>query len=206
VPAHHGSPASPSPPLEHTRETVGSHFKFTDSERIYAIKYAQILLARDHEISSSAIGAALHNKMPHHTRNSWRTHLSIPSVRDEIDRLRKRAGIVFRKAQEQKQSQAAQSVPEQQDKFESELEDPVTPITPSPTLVGESDTDKKMAEEDDLNFIAAFFVANMNDNEDESVIWDRLTSQATCKTAGSWEEFYNMHHEEVSRRYEKSFA
>ena len=114
--------------------------------------------------------------MPHHTLGSWRTHLSIPSVRDEIDRLRKRAGIVFRKAQEQKQSHAAQSVPEQQD--ESEVEDPVTPIAPSPTLVGESDTDKKkMTEEDELNFIAAFFVVNLNEGEDESVVWDRLSSQ-----------------------------
>ena len=59
----HSGPRSPSPPLEHTRETVGSHFKFTDSERIYAIKYAEVLLARDHEVSSSAIGAALHNKV-----------------------------------------------------------------------------------------------------------------------------------------------
>jgi len=141
--------------------------------------------------------------MPHHTLGSWRTHLSMPSVRDEIDRLRKRAGIVFRKAQEQKQSHTAQSV----DKSESEVEDPVTPITPSPTLVGESDTDKKkMTEEDELNFIAAFFVVNLNEGEDESVVWDRLSSQATCKTAGSWEEFYNMHHEEVVRRYEKLCA
>jgi hypothetical protein len=60
--AHFG-PASPTPPLEHTRENVGNHFKFTDSEHTYAIKYAQVLLARDHEISSHAIGAALHDKV-----------------------------------------------------------------------------------------------------------------------------------------------
>jgi hypothetical protein len=106
--------------------------------------------------------------------------LCVPSVRDEMDRLRKRAGIVSRKAQERKESQATQSVPEvrQQDKSESEPEDPVvTPITSSPTLVDESDTDKKMAEEDDLKLIAAFFAANMDANEDESAIWDRLTLQ-----------------------------
>jgi hypothetical protein len=98
-------------------------------------------------------------------------------VRDEIDRLRKRAGIVFRKTQEQKQSQ---SVPElhQEDKSESEAEDcVVTPITPSPTLVDESETDKKVAEEDDLNTAANFFAANEDDNENESVVWARLTSQ-----------------------------
>lgn len=106
--------------------------------------------------------------------------MSAPSLRGEIDRLRKRAGIVFRKAQEQKQSQATQSPPEvrQQDKFESELEDPaVTPDTPSPTLVGESETDKKMAEEDDFNVIATFFAGNLDENESESVVWGRLTSQ-----------------------------
>jgi hypothetical protein len=56
-------PPSPTPPLAHTRETVGANFKFTDSERTYAIQYAQLLLARDHSISSSAIGAALHIKV-----------------------------------------------------------------------------------------------------------------------------------------------
>ena len=118
--------------------------------------------------------------MPHHSVGSWRTHLGTPSVRDEIDRHRKRAGIVFRKAQEQKQSQATQSVSEirQQNQSESEPEDPaVTPVTASPTLVGESETDKKMAEEDDFNVIATFFASNPDEDETESVVWGRLTSQ-----------------------------
>ena len=59
----HSGPPSPTPPPEHTREAVGNNFKFTDSERIYSMKYAQVLLARDHEISSTAIGTALHNKV-----------------------------------------------------------------------------------------------------------------------------------------------
>jgi hypothetical protein len=118
--------------------------------------------------------------MPHHSVGSWRTHLGIPSVRVEFDRLRKRAGIVFRKAQEQKQSQATQSALDvrQQDKSESESEDPAaTAVAPSPTLVGESETDKKMAEEDDFNVIAAFFAGNPDEDENESIIWNRLTSQ-----------------------------
>lgn len=114
--------------------------------------------------------------MPNHTANSWRTYITTPSVRDEFERIRKRAGIVYRKAQEQKQSQATQSAPE--DKSESESEDPiVTPITPSPTLVDEPDTDKKVAEEDDLNIVAKFFAGNEDDSESESVIWARLDSQ-----------------------------
>ena len=59
----HAGPRSPSPPLAHTREAVGKNFKFTDSELAYAIKYAQVLFARDHEISSNAIGTALHDKV-----------------------------------------------------------------------------------------------------------------------------------------------
>ena len=62
LPAHSGPP-SPTPPLQHTREMAGGSFKFTDSEREYAIKYAEILFARDHEISNSAVGAALHKKV-----------------------------------------------------------------------------------------------------------------------------------------------
>jgi hypothetical protein len=143
--------------------------------------------------------------MPHHPVGSWRTHLGMPSVRGEIDRLRKRAGILFRKAQEQKQSQASQSLLDVRlrDKSESELEDPRS--TPSPTLVVDSETDKKIVEEDDFNVIVKFFVDNLDENENESVVWDRLTSQATCKTASSWEEFYNTHHEEVVKRYEKLY-
>ena len=115
--------------------------------------------------------------MPHHPAGSWRTQLGMPALRVEIDRLRKRAGIVFRKAQEQKRSRATQSVPEvrQRNKSESEPEDSAD--IPSPTLVGESETDKKMAEEDDFNVIATFFAGNTDENENDSVIWDRLTSQ-----------------------------
>lgn len=118
--------------------------------------------------------------MPHHSVGSWRTYLGGPSVKVEFDRIRKRAGIVFRKAQEQEQSQAPQSVPEVRlrDISEPEPEDPaVAPDTPSPTLVGESETEKKMAEEDDFNVIATFFAGNLDENENESVVWDRLTSQ-----------------------------
>ena len=195
-PIAHSGPPSPTPPLDHTREAVGNNFKFTDSERAYAIQYAQVLFARDHEISSIAIGTALHNKvgypyfiiinarylsfgkMPHHSVGSWRTHIGSASVRDEIDRLRKRAGIVFRKNQEQKQPQVTQSAPDLQDKSESEPEGAVvTPITPSPTLVDEFDADKKLAEEDDLNTAAKFFAASEDNNENEAVIWARLTSQ-----------------------------
>ena len=71
-------PQSPTPPLEHTRETVGSHFKFTDSERAYAMKYVRVLLARDHEISSHAIGAALHDKVGgSYSVIYFRTNLSV---------------------------------------------------------------------------------------------------------------------------------
>ena len=59
----HSGPPSPTPPPEHTRETVGNCFKFTDSEHKYALNYVQVLLARDHEISSHALGAALHDKV-----------------------------------------------------------------------------------------------------------------------------------------------
>ena len=106
--------------------------------------------------------------------------MGTPSVRTEVDRLRKRAGIVFRKSQEQEQSRATQSVPgvRQRDKSESEPDDPaVTPDTPSSTLVGDSETDKKMAEEDDFNVITTFFASNLDENENESVVWCRLTSQ-----------------------------
>jgi hypothetical protein len=59
----HSGPPSPTPPMVHTREAVGNYYKFTDSEHTYALKYVQVLFARDHEISGFAIGAALHDKV-----------------------------------------------------------------------------------------------------------------------------------------------
>lgn len=63
IPPVHSGLRSPTPPLDHTRETVGSGFKFTECERTYTMNYVQVLLARDHEIPAHTIAAALHNKV-----------------------------------------------------------------------------------------------------------------------------------------------
>lgn len=58
-------PRSPTPPGEHTQILHGNrgHFKFSDEENAYAIKYGKILVERNYQISMHAVGTAIHKKV-----------------------------------------------------------------------------------------------------------------------------------------------
>ncbi|KAF8168165.1 hypothetical protein B0H34DRAFT_49648 [Crassisporium funariophilum] len=200
-PTMHLGPSSPTPPPEHTRIAKGHRFMYSDPERNYAAQYAKIRLGRDFTISDNALAKALFKKMPHHSLGSWRTYIS-QLARPEMDELRKRAGIEYRKAQSQRQCQPLET-PSQQIISDAE-EPPSTTATDSPAVVDSVGANQSDVEAD-LKIIAQFFAEEGNDDEsqEESVIWGRLTAQTQCKTAASWEEFYNDHHEEVVRRYER---
>jgi len=59
--------------------------------------------------------------------------------------------------------------------------------------------------EDDLEVVARYFAFEGGDSSDDrdEVIWARLTKQRRCKTANSWEQFYNQHHVAVNALYEE---
>ena len=60
---------SPTPPPAHTRvEWPGRGFKFSEHERQYAMRYLEILLERDHQMSSNAMALALFSKVSPHER------------------------------------------------------------------------------------------------------------------------------------------
>ncbi|KAF8898806.1 hypothetical protein BD779DRAFT_1485645 [Infundibulicybe gibba] len=59
-------------------------------------------------------------------------------------------------------------------------------------------------EECDLQVISQFFASGGDkeaDGDDNTLIWEQLSSQTPCRSAESWEEFYNVHHIAVNQRY-----
>lgn len=53
-------PRTPTPPPDHTRETWGAGFRFSQAENDFALRYAKILIDRDHEVSQSVVTSAIH--------------------------------------------------------------------------------------------------------------------------------------------------
>lgn len=119
--------------------------------------------------------------MPHHTLKSWRTYIGI-TIRDDIDALRKRASIAFRKAQSQKEWQSQTPAPLKSPKFNDfDSEEPsneVVPSSPTPTAPPQ---DIDQSKEQDLRIVANYFAFGGGDEEGQepSAIWARLTSQVS---------------------------
>ncbi|KAG6898049.1 hypothetical protein C0992_006527 [Termitomyces sp. T32_za158] len=185
-------PRSPSPPAENTRvKRRGSEgFMYSEHEREYAKRYVKVLLQRDHQISNSAIGKALHQKvncpsclrlssslilagqMDNHSVASWRAFLTQEPFRSVLDGARKTAGIEFRK---------------QHARAELLAREVETVARFFATGAGRSGPD----EEDDGN---------------DAVAWERLTQQTKCQSCASWTDWYSDHHAEVEKRYQELLA
>lgn len=233
---------SPTPPPEHTRKSTSRGFIYSEHERDYVKRYATVLLERDHQMTSTAIAQKLYQKvcenvicrasmakvlrqMPNHTLKSWSTFV-VQMGREDIQAIRKRMSIAYRKAQSQTQAQEQTQGLEDMDNSE-DPEPPHIP-RPSPTPAAQEspedpENDRRRLEEEDFGVICQFFATGGGDegSEDDSQIWARLTGQvrcctshvldfpllnkgqAECQTASTWEEFYNNHHVEVNARYNR---
>ncbi|KAJ7125638.1 hypothetical protein C8R43DRAFT_713417 [Mycena crocata] len=102
---------SPSPPPEHTRVSLkGNTYRYPQVEDEYLLKYAAVLFARDQQMSYSALATKLHRKMPHHSEKGWNHHIT-QSMRDEIEKVRKRAIIAYRKEQHTLSQQSSVDAP-----------------------------------------------------------------------------------------------
>ncbi|KAJ7103587.1 hypothetical protein B0H15DRAFT_222475 [Mycena belliarum] len=222
---------SPTPPPEHTRVLHhggnGGTYRYTEAENAYVIRYAEILMERDRHISTAALGAKMHAKMPHHPASGWVHHISY-TIRDSVEQVRKRAMIAYRKEERNRQANAedppakraksskvaAVAAPKTRtgDANMRESERPNSENRASQTLKTEASLDGGVtdegaaAEQQDLNTIAHFF-ANGGDAEDSDEgdarerVWATLTAQTPCRTAGSWEAFYHDHHDRVMELY-----
>ena len=136
-------------------------------------------------------------------------------MREEVDVIRKKAGIAYRKAlSDQKNSPVVKEEPQDLNLDELGFGNP------SQT---DADANRRRDEEEDLDIICDFFVYggdDQDDGADQEQIWRRLASkvsinsagmclvikaafQATCKTASSWVEFYDQHYTVIQQRYSK---
>ncbi|KAL0951270.1 hypothetical protein HGRIS_007984 [Hohenbuehelia grisea] len=171
---------SPSPPPASDREKWNSnHYKYTDAEQAYALRYAQFRLEKDYTTSNTIIAKKLHEKMPHHTQTSWSNRLT--GMRDEIDKIRKRIGIARRKRESQNEARRSASVLQPRNEPPSETS---------------SDTRRSPLEED-FERICVFFYQGKAENLSDDESWQLLASQHQCQTETSWPEFYNRHHEKI---------
>lgn len=105
---------------------------------------------------------------------SWRTHFT--NIASEWETWRKRAGIAFRKAQSQKEAEAAANVASALLEVQKEM-----PAEDSPSLADLPNGNHYILEdlESDINAAVQFFVeGNDNDEtEDERSVWNRLAQQ-----------------------------
>jgi len=189
---------SPSPPPEHTRVLWNrDKYRYPEVEDQYVRTYCQVLFARDREMSYATIAAKLHAKMPHHTIKGWNNRIS-QTLREDVEQVRKRAIIAYRKEQHQLESQ--QSNVEEEPPAKRKKLSPSADAGQQSVAVADDDV------EQDLNVVAHFF-ANGGDeqpegDQDQSRVWQKLTEKTPCRTEPSWEVFYNKYHERVMELFE----
>ncbi|KAJ4002376.1 hypothetical protein F5050DRAFT_11320 [Lentinula boryana] len=197
---------SPSPPPENSRVVSSAgRYSYSPLEREYVETYVKVLFERDHHISNTRIAKILHEKMPHHTVNSWNTMVG-GQLREMIEKTRKRAGIAYRKNAHTEEIYGRQKpTSEEGDK-----------------AVKRQKISKEESRNQDIQFIAHFFAdgeANGVDDEDEdrAALWERLHKKVSFmladreqklisvkgkwRTPSSWEEFYEENHLEVKRHF-----
>ncbi|CAA7258689.1 unnamed protein product [Cyclocybe aegerita] len=195
-------PRPPTPPPEHTRQPWASGFRFSPIEDEYALLYAKVLLDHDRTTSMNAVATALHRQMPHHSLASWRSHFQ-SSFSAQFDQMRKRAGIAYRKALGQKESEP----PVASTSAASDVEE-LPPPSESPDIQDSYfQTQEYQGDlEDDIQAVVRFFVEGNDDDKTkaENEVWARLEEKTRCKTASRWEEFYQHHYDEVLRRYQEA--
>lgn len=188
---------SPTPPPEESHvQLTRRGVKYSEHERDYALRYVEVLLERDHQMSANAIAANLFRKVPSHSLASWRSFL-VRTVRDDVELIRKRKSIAYRKARRTDQGDREQIKVEQSQ--DQSLDQGPSTSSPYPAPVsGREDVRKQ----EDLATLSRFFATREEEEEEEDAdVWACLTSQATCQSALSWEEFYTQHHEEVNARF-----
>lgn len=177
-------------------------YKYSEEEREYVALYLKVLFRRDHTMPLSTVASNFYRKMPHHSLSSWRAFLD-HSYGDVVDSARKRASIAFRT------TRARLDAPQTR-----KQDSPRNGLIQSTATVNQTTMGNETGQpaailtqdyEEDLDIISRYFAIDGGDSlqEQDEVIWSHLTSRVKCKTASSWEEFYNEHHVEVLNRYDR---
>ncbi|KAL0071894.1 hypothetical protein AAF712_000817 [Marasmius tenuissimus] len=200
---------SPSPPPAHTRVVMESgNYRYPPVEKDFALRYMKVLFGRDHEMTMSAVAQKTHEKMPHHTVGSWMTTLTAPSMRAEVDAIRKRAGILYRKnlyagTQPKNQMQDSHAGGSSTEKDTSDSGRHNKRRKTDDSVV---ETVSEAQIQSDVDTIANFLLSRQSqvseDEQDEDTFWNLLTAKARCKGAKTWKEFYQKHSAQILAKCE----
>ncbi|ESK97910.1 hypothetical protein Moror_17192 [Moniliophthora roreri MCA 2997] len=206
-------PSPTPPPLPAEPPQKGKRFEYTEAEKEYALRYAQALFSRDHEMPTMTLARKLHNKLPHHTAPSWNTFITSRTMRGDVEAIRKRAGITFRKqlhAHSMQECISTRPQVKQEDVGEQSSTDRPLKRQRTDKRHNAQPRPQHVSSElqDDFEAIVDFFLRwnsterALEDDETEDAAWAALTKEATCKTEESWGKFYELHHVEVNARYD----
>jgi len=184
---------SPTPPPSETR-TLWSNgrYLFTDVERDYFVRYAQILIERDPDITNSAIGVKMHEKMPHHPLLSWHSYIT-QQFRSQLENIRKKAAIARRKRESSSLQGSRDNTQTPQESLGSVSSKKAQQELTNGALVHE-----------DLEVICKFFATGGGDDDDDEQVWANLAKFKPCKSAPSWPEFYEPRSNEIMTRIERT--
>jgi len=137
-------------------------------------------------MTKKTIGTQLHEKLPHHSVQSWETHIARnhPNL---IESVRKTVGIAQRKIARNDRSgtQVGSTLP---DNHNSHAKD----------------------QEEDFDTICDFFAKGIDgsgsSDESDEAVWAALQRYQPCKSAASWPVYYVSRQEAIEEAINKRFA
>jgi len=124
-------------------------------------------------------------QLPHHTLGSWKTRLSAPKVNEEIEKLRKRAGIEARKSQAMSVS-GMSATPGPSDVLMRDVKEPVPLFKTEPSPYEQEDDHQRLVQED-IEVAATFFAnTNMQEETNDDKIYKLLAAHVSSWQFDLW--------------------
>jgi len=149
----------------------------------------------DHQMNNAAIFRCLHEKMPHHSAQSWQAYIK-RVLPDELDNIRKKVGIARRKAADS----GSNSRTNQWDHVQNEA-GPSNKAKHNPLAAEEGI--QVTPKDQDFQIICQFFASGGGDNSDDEAVWESLAALQPCRSAPSWPEYYQGREDKIMEEIER---
>ncbi|TFY80773.1 hypothetical protein EWM64_g3245 [Hericium alpestre] len=196
----------------HREQLMSGRFVFTEEEWDFCWQYTRRLLEHDPNISLSALGQKLHEKLPHHSASSWQTSIQkrkhlLDEIREEV--LASRSDLVNGGAGPSTQErQNHEDIEELDDEDSTKVDcavlrassDLLDEASAMATLVTNATDDQ--FREDFETIVSLIFSADW-EGVPETEIWARMAAERSCRSAPDWDQFLDEHHEAVASEVER---
>ncbi|KAI0651943.1 hypothetical protein C8Q79DRAFT_68446 [Trametes meyenii] len=184
---------SPPPPTQAVLRTAGKYL-YTKEDLDYVSEYLPILLHRDPDMTLTAICTKLNEKMPHHSQQSWMSHMGRFNRRDELEKMRRQAHIARRKATGDGRRHTE---PEHRDT------QPQATATASTTPTREPKTELATVPFDAFALLTRFFASGGADNLADADVWQVLSGRHPEMSPADWENFWVGKNVEIAAEVER---